>query len=49
MEPAMIQAIEEWLAKGSERTRSIFLRDAAREKLRAEGIELNEDQTSHHK
>ena len=44
MGQSMIQAIEEWLAKSPERTRSIFLRDAAREKLRGEGIKIKEDQ-----
>ena len=38
----IIQGIQEWIESGTERDISTFLREAAREKLRRDGIKFDE-------
>jgi len=38
----VLRAVESWVAENPERTLSTFVRSAAREKLKADGIPFNE-------
>lgn len=38
----VVQGIQQWIQSGTERDISTFIREAAREKLRREGIPFNE-------
>jgi len=40
---AVVNAIEQWQSQGNERNSSNFLREAAREKLKRDGIAFNEN------
>ncbi len=38
----VLQAVDVWIGRGTERTKSTFLRDAAREKLQRDGVPIAE-------
>ena len=46
MKKELVQAINDWVDSGPERSLSVFLRSAAREKLRRDGVDIYEDQTN---
>ena len=43
---AVFEAVGTWVGMGPERTYALFLREAAREKLRREGVKFSEDQNA---